>query len=356
MTIDNPIPMLLQVVVLENIGDEGKNSDVWIVNDTQLEETLVLKEITKESLDKQNIQNYFLEAQILNNGKHPHIMPIRYAAQDEKKIYITMPYYKNGSLNKRMDTYTLSVRDIIKYSLDFLSGLLYLHIKGYLHLDIKPTNIIINDCDRGILTDFGLSRYLDENGMADQPLQYTMHTSPESFDMAVKTILDDIYQAGLTLYRLCNGNTNFHNQFQHLLEENDYERDKIVNCIQKGQFPNRRYYLPHIPKRMRTIINKSIHIDPDKRYQNVLDIINVLSKIDENLDWTYNYNNEERTHVWVCDNQNSILTYTVEYDEKHFITKGQKYTKRSERTTNISDIQGKFDTLHHAFQHLEDKF
>ncbi|PEX63235.1 serine/threonine-protein kinase [Bacillus cereus] len=357
MNITNQVPMHLQVSKLSGIGNnEGKNSQVWIAHDPQLKEDLILKEISKKSLDKQNIENYFLEAQILNNGKHPHVMPIRYAAEDDTNIYLTMPYYKKGSLNSLMDDYSLSVKDIIKYSLDFLSGILYIHIKGFLHLDVKPTNIVINDYDRAILTDFGLSKYLDEHGMATQRLQYNLHRSPESFNTINKTILDDIYQAGLTLYRCCNGNKNFHAQFQHLITINNRDNEKIIHSIQNGNFPNRKFYLPHIPKRLRNIINKTIHPNPDRRYQTVLDIINALSQVDENLDWKYNYNTETRTHVWVCDSKNSILTYNIEYCQEQFITTGKKLTKSSGNEINISKINGKFDTITQAFQHLEDKF
>ena len=35
---------------------------------------------------------------MLNATSHPHIMPVRYATQDENKIYITMPYYEKDRL------------------------------------------------------------------------------------------------------------------------------------------------------------------------------------------------------------------------------------------------------------------
>ena len=87
-----------------------------------------------------------------------------------------------------------------------------------LHLDVKPTNIIINDADRALLTDFGLSRYLNEYGLAEQELGYVKHISPQYLETTSRTMQDDIYQAGLTLYRMCNGNKNWKNSMYHIFK------------------------------------------------------------------------------------------------------------------------------------------
>lgn len=356
MFIYNGIEAHLSLNKWKSIGGEGRNSKVHIAHDPQLNEALVLKEITKKSLDDQKVTDYFLEAQILNEANHPHIMPICYAAQDKDNVYITMPFYEKGSVNTLMEQKPLTVREIIKYSLDFLSGLLFIHVKGMLHLDLKPTNIIVNDNDRAILTDFGLARYLDENGFASQEWQYTQHRSPESYNTTDKTVLDDVYQAGLTLYRMCNGNEVFKNQHKIVVEGNNFEREKIIEAIQKGVFPDRKFYLPHIPKKLRGIINKAMHIDPDKRYKNVLEIINALSKIDENLDWEYTQNNDANKHSWCLDKEKSQITISLEKTNDEWKTSTQKLTKASGRTTNISGMNAVFGNEEEAFKFLEGNF
>ena len=202
----------------------------------------------QKSLDEQQVENYFLEAQMLNATSHPHIMPVRYAAQDENKIYITMPYYEKGSINSLINNRMLTVREIIKYSLDFLSGLLFIHIKGMLHLDVKPTNIIINDADRALLTDFGLSRYLNEYGLAEQELGYVKHISPQYLETTSRTMQDDIYQAGLTLYRMCNGNKELEKQYVPYIQGGRIDVPKFGQALINEEFPNRKLHLPHIPK------------------------------------------------------------------------------------------------------------
>ncbi|MCB5903103.1 serine/threonine protein kinase [Bacillus cereus] len=337
----------------KRIGDvEGKNSEVWIARDTQLEQVLILKKITKQSLEQQSVEDYFAEAKILNTSKHPHIMPIFYSAEDAENVYITMPYYATGSLNTLLDQRFLTTREIIRYSLDFLSGLLFIHIKGLIHLDIKPTNVIIDDTNRAILTDFGLSKYLDENGFANQERQYVAHRPPEAYVTPDKTVQSDIYQAGLTLYRMCNGNFDFETQFELLKTECKSDAE-FIKRIHKSEFPNRKSYLPHIPAKLCRIINKMLHTDIDKRYQDVLSIINDLSKIDEIMDWRYDIIEQERTFEWKLENGNSVVTVRIEGDSDQFLTSVKKYAKSSKKTQNQPRFSKRNDTLLEALAHVE---
>jgi serine/threonine protein kinase len=336
------------------IGEEGKNSEVWIARDKQLEQILVLKVITKSSLEKQNVEDFFLESKILNEAKHPHIMPINYAAEDDQNIYITMPYYEQGSINSLIDKKMLSAREIIKYSIDFLSGLMFLHIKGLVHLDIKPTNVMLNDSNRAILTDFGLSRYLNENGLANQEIQYRIHRSPESFDTSDKTVTDDIYQAGLTMYRMCNGNENFKEQFNNLTSKYGHDRDKIVKAIKKGECPHRRYYLPHIPKKLSRIINKMLHPDVSKRYQEVLSVINDLSNVEELLDWKYEEVKSNEEVQWTYNNERSIINIKIEKRSSNkFLTLGNKYIKTSDNTQRLRKVEKSHSSFEEAMGFIE---
>ena len=57
-------------------------------------------------------------------------------------------------------------------------------------------------------------------------------------------------------------------------------------------------YTCHIYQKLRNIITKSLCTDVSQRYSTVLDMINDLSIIDENLDWQYNYNEEQNICSW----------------------------------------------------------
>lgn len=289
----------------EEIGpignNEGKNSEVFLAKDIQLDAELVVKKI--EISKFKSIDEYFLEAKILYDNKHPNIMEIQWASKDDKFIYLSMPFLKKGSLNSLIDERYLSIREIIKYSLDLLSGVAYIHSKGLVHLDIKPTNILLDQSNKAILTDFGLSKYLDINGITNQSNSYIPHIEPEWFLHSGRTVLSDIYQIGLTLYRLCNGNNILK---QQLVDLNVNSKDRLKEVVLNGTYPNRYYFLPHIPIKLRKIIKKALDTDINKRYNNVIEIMNDISEIDENLDWKFTNNKDELYYLIKDDNKISI--------------------------------------------------
>lgn len=284
---------------LEPLNKEGKNSDVYSYHDDQLGKDFIVKQINKQKVYEQYgsdyLNNLFSESKILYSNKHPNIVEIQYASYDKDNVYISMPKYKNGSLNALISSKFLTVREILKISLEFLSGLHYVHTNNLIHFDIKPTNILIDDNGKAVLTDFGLAKYVNTYGIAIPDFMYSAHKPPEHFKNAELTNKSDIYQAGITLYRLCNGNNTFYNQLK--------ESDDWVKGIIKGELPNRKFYLPHIPVKLQKIINKSINKDPDKRYDSILEMINQLSIINEYLDWRYVILNDNE-FVWSKMNDN----------------------------------------------------
>lgn len=275
------------------LNGEGKNSSVYKFYDNQLGNEFVVKKVEKISIYEDyadtDDKNLFNESRILYQVKHPNIMEIQYASYDDDCVYMVMPICRKGSINSLLNTRYLTVREIIKYSLEFLLGLHYIHVKNLIHFDIKPTNILINDNNKAVLTDFGLSKYINLYGLAQPNKIYHDHIPPEAFRSSLLTNKSDIYQAGITMYRMCNGNSIVKSQLA------SHSNKMLAIC--SGHFPDRNFYLPHIPSKLIRIINKCINIDPDKRYDTVLDIINDLSTVDKNLDLIYEQ--ETPTTFWI---------------------------------------------------------
>jgi serine/threonine protein kinase len=266
------------------LNQEGKNSTVYKYYDSQLGKDLIVKIISRETLYKQYgsdyINNLFTESRTLYSTKHPNIVEIQYASYDDENVFISMPIYKNGSLQSLINKRFLTVREILKYSIEFLSGIHYIHTFNLVHYDIKPTNILINDNNKAIITDYGLVKTVDDYGLASPDMLYTKHMIPEFLEHSQTTNKADIFQAGMTIYRLCNGNDNFYAQFNSCYPN-------LRNDILNGKFPDRKYYLPHIPLKLKKVINKALSTNPDNRFETILDMINKLSVIDDNLDWQY---------------------------------------------------------------------
>lgn len=318
---------------IRKIGvSEGRNSSVYLAKDLQLDGEFVVKEV-KESTIKKNRQDYFQEARILYSNRHVNIMPIQYACKRGDSIYFAMPYYKNGSLASIMDKRYLTVGEIIKYSLDILTGLNYIHSNGFVHLDLKPSNILIDDTGRAVITDFGLSQSLDENGLTKQNMVYEkVYQEPEMFIINKRTIYSDIYQFGITLYRMCNGINILRKQFI----ENIGDMGKLDEFIKKGLIPNRNYYLPHLPDKLVKVVKKCISVDPRKRYDNVIDIMNDLSDIEENLNWRFTNKDDERYVSRGCNFEYSIKVVSKGDNADIDIYRKNIHTGKSNKLNKLS--------------------
>lgn len=313
-----------------NIGQEGANSDVFIAHDKQFDADIVIKRIPKEKF--QAPSDYYKEAKCLYASKHQNIVGVNYSCEDDEFIYIAMPFYSKGSLETLVKSRFLTVREILKYSIDFLSGLNHIHTKSLIHFDIKPTNILISDSNEALITDFGLAKFTNHHRIAEQNMFYCFHTPPESLLTNQFTIQADIYQAGLSLYRLCNGTGVFKNQISHIaVVNNKFEKQLLDRAILSGQFPDRKLFLPHIPQKLRAIVRKALNVIPSDRYNNLIEMLNDLSVVDENLDWNFRINSNEQ--IWELTREDKVYQIVLVRNGNSFDINTFKTMKGSGRKT-----------------------
>lgn len=316
----------LNFETLQEVGQEGRNSQVYLAHDKQLDGRIVVKKISKANLP--NASDFYREAKILYSSAHSNVVKINYGCSDTDNIFIAMPFYANGSLKRLIDQRFLTVREVIRYAIQFLSGLNNIHSKGLLHFDIKPDNILLSDSNEALLSDFGLSKAMDNLGFADPDGVYRKQVPPETFTHSQKSRHFDIYLSGLTIYRLLNGNDHYNAQF------NFSTRQEYIDAITNGYFPNRNSYLPHIPLKLQRIINKALSVNIIDRHKNVLELVNELGGVDENLDWQYSVNGSIQTWDKVLGDRSLKIELTR--NTNGYSLYSTKTIHTSNRTTRIT--------------------
>lgn len=315
---------------IEEIGHDGKNSQVFKVHDPQLDAEIVIKKIPKATFP--DLSKYYEEAQTLYKTKHPNVVEIHYACEDSDYVYLAMPFYSCGSIKQLINTRFLSIREIIRYSIQVLSGLHNIHSKRLLHLDIKPDNILINASNEALVSDLGLARHVNYLGIAEQDRFYFKQIAPEAFSTTSVDIHFDIYQFGLSLYRMCNGNDCFNNQYKSFFDSTTeaFDREGFKFNVRNERFPDRDAYLLHIPRKMRLIINKCLKSNPDDRYSNCIELSNDLSKIDYSLDWAYE--RDDSCEKWISRREDRIIKLVKDASGYH-AEKEMLATHRKQRIT-----------------------
>ncbi len=293
--------------LLAEIGQEGKNSRTFTAHDHQLNAQIVIKQIEKAKLN--NAAQFFDESKCLYASSHPNVVQIFYACEDNDSVYVAMPHYVGGSIKALMDQRHLSVREVIRFGCHILSGLHNVHSKSLIHFDIKPDNILLSSRNEALISDFGLAQRM-VGGIAGQDRLYLKMVPPEAFAAHHFDRTFDIYQFGLTLYRMCNGDLEFYSQFENFGTDGNFDLMGFRTALINQRFPNRSQYQAHIPLKMRNIIRKCLQSNPDDRYQSALEVSNELAVVDgNNLDWFLTEHPDRR--VWEKTVDGTTLTFEV---------------------------------------------
>ena len=102
---------------------------------------------------------------------------------------------------------------------------------------------------------------------------------PETISTGVATSVADIYQVGLLMYRILNGDPFFTSQAP--------PTPALLRAqISAGKFPDRKRFMPHVPSRLRTLVRKALRVNPSDRFQSATDMADALSRVDLALDWS----------------------------------------------------------------------
>lgn len=325
--------LLTEGILKFQLGDKiggGGEGEIFKAYDTQLNAELAIKRLDIKKMT--NPIGFFEESRKLYLTRHHNVVDVNYACKDDDFIYLAMPLYKKGSLKSLTDTRFLTSREIIRYSLQFLSGLNNIHSKQLIHFDIKTENILLSDSNQALVSDFGVAQYMGAYGFAQNKGVSLQYAPPELFTQSKHDLKFDIYQAGLAMYRMCNGDANFMKQLNlaaTLNGKSAASNQNFIDALKKGAFPDRKYYLPHIPKILKKVINTALEVDIQNRHSSVIAFLNEISKIDAVNDWQYSIdslNNEK----WECFNKIITCTQSGNYFEIISLKKGAKQTRKND--------------------------
>ncbi len=270
--------------ILKEIGQDGRNSRTYVTRDHQLNAEIVTKQIQKNSLS--STAEFFAESQALYASAHPHVVQIHYACYDDDHVYVAMPYYQNGSIKDLITGRHMTVREIISLGAQILAGLHNIHSKGLVHFDVKPDNILLSPRREALVSDFGQAKQMNYRGIAAQDRHYGPMMPPEAMERDQFDRTFDIYQVGLTLYRMCNGNEHFRAQMAKYGPPNAFDRNAFRFDVRNGRFPDRKSFAAHVPSTLRNVIKRCLETKAEDRYQSALDVANAMAGIDGGcLDW-----------------------------------------------------------------------
>lgn len=211
------------------------------------------------------------EFQVLASLHHPNIIQVLdYGFDDERQPYYTMSLLHNPQ-NIREAGQNLRADEKIRFIIDVLQALAYLHRRGIVHRDVKPANILVAQGEVKVL-DFGLA--IEANSAKDTggTLAYM---APEVLKGAPCSPAADLYAVGIITYEILVGAHPFYvNSITRLLSD-ILEQNPDLQAIPEFDIPN-------IPKTatddVRAIIGRLLAKNPAERYHDAETVIADLSR------------------------------------------------------------------------------
>lgn len=308
---------------IKRLGN-GAFGEVWLVEDRALGVNRAVKYVPPHKI--KNPTNFYQEPQTLMALKHENIVTVTDAGTtDDGQLYIAMEYLPKGSISDFVKGGILPTRQAIKIICDVCRGIEYAHALDYVHRDIKPANILIANGLLGKISDFGLATKVDSFGVAS-PYGYWDHLAPEVLADDITNNLTDIYAIGVTLYRLVNGDAYL---------PMNLDKDELQDRIVAGTFPDRNYYRPFIPQNLRTIINKSMNVDPTERYQSASLLRRKLEQVNLLCDWMpHTIPNGTKWTASINDMEFIATHFSPKHGINHFIMEKGRVGKKKQRIIN----------------------
>jgi eukaryotic-like serine/threonine-protein kinase len=210
--------------ILEKLLGYGGSSAVFLAQNRSTHEKVAVKVfLPRSTMDKQAQKNFYQrflrEAEATSELDHPNILSIYSYGQHNGLPYIVMPYMSGGTLSEYITRYgPLSLSQAEQYLEQISSALDYAHENGRVHCDVKPANILLDNCDQVVLSDFGIVQLMQPDGQSVEPSmksQETLMGTPDyiSPEQALGEPLDgrsDIYSLAVTLFFLLAGRPPFH--------------------------------------------------------------------------------------------------------------------------------------------------
>ena len=203
------------------------------------------------------------EARILSEVHHPYIVNVLEVFEEHNTAYIAMEYIDGYSLKSLLGKEgMIPEQQAIRYIRQIGEALQFVHEKSILHLDVKPSNILIDKQGNARLIDFGVSKRYD---IEQEETSTTLLTLSKGFAAIEQydnegiqqfSPCPDIYSLGATLYNLLTGKI---------------PTESILRATRPLKRP--RELNPAISEQTEAVILRAMQIIPADRYASIEELL-----------------------------------------------------------------------------------
>lgn len=268
--------------LLGHLGTGGMSS-VYLAEAKNTGQKRAIKVLPKKKVtDKSYLDRFYREGKAAASLNHPNIVRVYDINNAGKTHYMVMEYVQGADLYETVrDDGAMPIDEAVEAMIQSAEGLLHAHQKTMVHRDIKPANLLRTDSGSIKILDLGLALFNTEGEESltvlynEKVMGTADYLSPEqavnSHEVDHRA---DIYSLGCTLYFLVTGRPPYNKGTlaQRIAMHQSKEPDSILDSR------------PDCPQGLVDICTKMMRKNPDDRFENCQEVMNVLKQFKESPD------------------------------------------------------------------------
>lgn len=232
---------------LIEIIDRGGRSFVFQGFQPKMNRYVAVKVLSPAmSDDAAVVEQFKQQGELLAQMTHRNILPVYDSGQEGRVVYRVSRFVETGTVRDHLSKFydPSQAQKIIYYIADALD---YIHGRGYIHGNLKPGNIFLDEQYQPLLTDFGFAQRLGTTP--------SVYNSPEQTKGDAVDRRTDIYTLGILLYEMLVGKPP-----------------------EPGVVASPRATRPDLPAEVDTVVFKAMAQNPDDRFQSASEFSRALQR------------------------------------------------------------------------------
>jgi serine/threonine protein kinase len=251
----------------------GATAKVYLAEDVKHQRRVAIKVLREEIAESLGTERFLQEIMVAAGLSHPHIVPLLDSGERAGALYYVMPAIEGETLRERLTRENpMPIADALRITAQIADALSYSHLRGIIHRDVKPENVLIARSGHALVLDFGIARAIRDAG-SDRMTQtgFSLGTpaymSPEQAsgerDVDARS---DQYSLAMMCYEMLTGTTPFSAPSLELsLRKRFTERAPSVRALR-----------PDVAQEQDEALQRAMSTAPEDRYATIAEFVPML--------------------------------------------------------------------------------